>query len=376
MRILTVVSLFAFLAVFVTGYRFPVKNPTAFAVGDLSVDWGVPDGDPIFVVNNMAPGDMEDRDVDVTNDAPSPRPVGVRGVETSDIGGLKTVLDIVISEGGTDLYGGTSPTGPKTLDQFFAESAGPDGIFLFDLAPSETKTINFKVTFPESAGNEFQATSVVFDLIIGLSIELPAECDQIDLLPTPIIGTSKADNLTGTPGNDLIMGLEGADKIEGNGGDDCILGGDGADKINGNSGSDAIFGEGGADSINGNDDDDFIDGGDGADTINGNNGNDTLIGGAAADTLRGENGEDHLIGGDAADTLDGGNQDDILEGGDGPDTLRGGNGDDELHGGDGADSLLGQAGDDLIIGDAGNDSANGGPGTDTCDAESETNCEL
>ena len=28
-------------------------SSTARAVGDLSVDWGVPEGDPIFVVNNF-----------------------------------------------------------------------------------------------------------------------------------------------------------------------------------------------------------------------------------------------------------------------------------------------------------------------------------
>lgn len=307
------------------------------AVGDLEVNWGVPDVDPIFVVTNMAPGDMEDRNVIVTNNAASGRTVGVRGVET---GGtlLKDVLEIVISETGTDLYGGT--TGTKTLTQFFEDSAGPDGIPLSDLSSGDTTTYDFKVTFPESAGNEFQGTQVIFDLIIGISIALPAECDAIDLLPTPIIGTSKAETLTGTGGNDLILGLEGADKINGNDGDDCILGGTGADKINGKNGSDAIFGE------------------DGADTINGNNGDDFINGGGGADTLRGQNGEDHLIGGLAADTLDGGNDNDILEGNEAADTLRGGNGDDNL------------------IGGAGIDTANGNAGTDTCDAETEFNCEI
>jgi Ca2+-binding RTX toxin-like protein len=316
------------------------RPSTVRAFGDLGIDWGVPAGQPIFVVNNMAPGDVEARDVKVKNNGSSIRPVGVRGVRTNGVGNLESILEIVISQNGTDLYGGTSPTGLKTLDQFFTESAGPDGVFLFDLNPSQTKTVNFKVTFPPSAGNAFQATSVIFDLQIGISIPLPPECDAINLLPTPIIGTSKADNLTGTPGNDLILGLEGADKIEGNGGDDCILGGTGADSINGNEGDDVIFGE------------------DGADTINGNNGNDFINGGGGADTLRGQNGKDHLIGGLAADTLDGGNDNDVLEGNEAADTLRGGNG------------------DDILLGGVGVDFANGNAGTDTCDAETKLNCEL
>jgi len=313
------------------------KPSTVRAFGDLVVDFHVPPGQPIFVVNNMAPGQIETRNVDVTNSATAVRPVGVRGIRTDGAGDLESVLEIVISANGTDLYGAG---GTKTVSQFFTDSTGPDGIFLLDLTPSATKTLNFKVTFPQSAGDEFQETSVIFDLKIGISISLPAECDAIDLLPTPIIGTSKAENLTGTPGNDLILGLEGADKIEGNGGDDCILGGTGADRINGNNGDDAIFGE------------------DGADTINGNNGDDFIAGGSGADTLRGENGQDHLIGGQDADTLDGGNDNDLLEGGDAADTLRGGNG------------------DDTLLGDDGIDTANGNAGTDTCDADSEWNCEL
>lgn len=309
---------------------------TAYAVGDLTIDWGIGVGDvgPIFNVLNMAPGDMESRDVDVSNGALSPRSVGVRGIKTSEIGSVSAVLDIEIKEGATTLYG------PKTLSEFFTESSGPDGIPLSTINPGGATTYTFKVTFQPSAGNEFQETNVVFDLKIGISIALPDVCDQIDLLPTPIIGTSKAETLTGTPGNDLILGLEGADKINGNGGDDCILGGIGADSINGNNGKDVIFGE------------------DDADSINGNNGSDLLVGGKGADWIKGENGEDHLIGNEDADTLDGGNDNDALEGGGAADTLKGGNG------------------KDVLVGNAGIDSANGGPNIDTCDAENETNCEL
>ena len=336
-RILFIVILTAIVGLVFYGNRNAFRNiSTAYAVGDLTVDWGIGIGDvgPIFNVLNMAPGDMEERDVDVSNGALSPRSVGVRGIKTSEIGSVSAVLDIEIKEGTTVLYG------PKTLDQFFTESGGPDGIPLSEIAAGNATTYTFEVTFQQSAGNEFQETNVVFDLKIGLSIALPDACDQIDLLPNPIIGTSKAETLTGTPGNDLIIGLEGADKINGNSGDDCILGGSGADSINGNNGNDAIFGE------------------DDADTINGNNGKDLLDGGKGADSIKGQNDEDHLIGGQDADTLDGGNSDDLLEGGDAADTLKGGNG------------------KDILIGDAGIDFANGGPNIDTCDAETEVSCEI
>ena len=118
------------------GLSFSLNN-TAYAVGDLTIDWGVPSGDPIFVVDNMAPGDMVSKSVAVTNDAVSIRPVGVRGEEVNQTGNISTVLDIVISEDGFDLYGGGSTGGPKTLVEFFDDSAGVDGIFLQNLNPND-----------------------------------------------------------------------------------------------------------------------------------------------------------------------------------------------------------------------------------------------
>lgn len=317
------------------------EKKTAYAVGDLNVIWGVPDGDPIFVVSNMLPGDMEQRTVSVLNGASSPRPVGVRGVKTEEIASFSGVLDFVISKNGTDLYGGTSPTGPKTLQDFFDESEGPNGLFLSEVAAGGSTSYTFKAMFPPGSGNEFQGAKVVFDLIIGISIDIPDECEAIDLSPNPIIGTTQGETLNGTSENDLILGLEGADIIFGNGGHDCILGGKGAENsIFGGEGNDVIFGN------------------EGADSIYGEGGDDLIFGGSGADTLRGGDGDDHLIGNENADLLEGGNNNDLLEGNDGADTLRG------------------EAGDDNLIGGAGIDSANGGPDIDTCDAESETGCEI
>jgi hypothetical protein len=71
----------------------------------------------------------------------------------------------------------------------------------------------------------------------------PAACDGI--APTQII--SGSGTLTGTDGNDLIIGSSGADTIDGLGGDDCILGGGGDDSLNGNDGTDVCLGGAGND---------------------------------------------------------------------------------------------------------------------------------
>ncbi|MBI4037480.1 hypothetical protein HY382_00340 [Candidatus Curtissbacteria bacterium] len=344
---------FALLINFVSPKFF--ENTETLAVGDIEVNWGVADGNPIFTITNAAPGDTVTRTVLVTNNATSMRPVGVRGTEQAG-DTIKDVLEIEIKADGSTVYGGG---GTKILSQFFTESAGPDGIFLTNLNPSESKTIEFIITFPESANNDFQNKSTTFDLTIGISIDIPDECELLELNPTPIIGSAKAETLTGTPGNDLIMGLEGADKLNGNGGDDCILGGNGADRINGNAGNDVIFGE------------------DGADTIHGNNGDDFIVGGNGADTIQGNNGEDQLFGNENPDTIRGGEGNDYIEGGSAPDSLYGDNGNDTIFGGEGNDTIQGGNGNDNLNGQSGIDTGNGNSGTDTClNFETQSGCEL
>lgn len=144
------------------------KPSTVKAVGDLVINFHVPLGDPIFVVENMLPGDEENRNIDISNNGEVPRLIRVKGVRTGGIGNdpkLETVLDLVIREGLVPIYGTGSSTGPKTLQNFFNESNDADWLALNVINPDEDKTYNFHVTFPTSAGNEFQNKSVIFDLI-------------------------------------------------------------------------------------------------------------------------------------------------------------------------------------------------------------------
>ena len=151
------------------------RSRPVYAVGDLVITHGGnPLGPPIFTVTNMLPGDEESQDVVVTNSGTVPRFVAVRGVRTGPPDELdpkfETVLEIVISEGGTDLYGGT--LGTKTVQDFFDDSTDPNGILLSIVNPSDTTTYHFEVTFPESGDNDFdnqfQGKSVIFDLIFGV----------------------------------------------------------------------------------------------------------------------------------------------------------------------------------------------------------------
>jgi len=139
------------------------------AFGDLTVDFHtVTAGDPIFVINNMMPGDSESRVVDVTNSGTLARFVTVKGIKKSETGNLSTVLSIVVREGAIDRYGGTSGTGLKHLSDFFADSAGPNGVQLSILGSGAHTAYTFIVSFDTSAGNPFQGKQVVFDLTFGI----------------------------------------------------------------------------------------------------------------------------------------------------------------------------------------------------------------
>ena len=259
------------------------RQTTARAVGDLTIDWGVPSGQAIFVVENMMPGDEETREITITNDASTLRPVGVRGIKTEETGGLASVLKIIILVDGTEIYGSG---GTKTVQQFFDESNGTNSIPLFDISPNSTKTITFKVMFPENAGNVYQGKRLVFDLVIGIAIAIPEECRDINFSGQPIFGTQGNDRLKGTNGNDLIYGLEGNDRIDGSNGNDCLVGGDGNDILDGSNGNDFILGN------------------DGNDRVYGDDGNDKLYGKNGNDFLEGGNGIDHADGGLNRDQCD------------------------------------------------------------------------
>jgi hypothetical protein len=69
----------------------------------------------------------------------------------------------------------------------------------------------------------------------------PSACASI-YLSNIVTGSG---TITGTTGNDLILGGAGSDTINGLGGNDCILGGGGDDTIDGGDGNDICIGKSG-----------------------------------------------------------------------------------------------------------------------------------
>lgn len=181
-----------------------------------------------------------------------------------------------------------------------------------------------------------------------------AALDPATAAPTPkchglkatIVGTAKADRITGTPGDDVIVAL---------GGNDVVDGGDGLDVVCGDGGNDSIHSGPGELGL-----------------LYGGTGNDRLVAEDAGIGLIGEAGDDTLIttyegtlldGGSGKDTIDGSDFPDVIDGGPGNDAIRANGGeDDDVRGGSGNDRIDGGDGLDVLRGDSGNDAIASGPG--------------
>ncbi len=109
-----------------------------------------------------------------------------------------------------------------------------------------------------------------------------------------ITGTEGNDTLMGTPSADQIKGLDGNDTIAGLGGGDIILAGAGNDTVRAGGGSDTVWGNAGDDTLHGGDGADLVRGRAGNDQVSGGSGDDQLFGGWGADEVNGGYGNDHL----------------------------------------------------------------------------------
>lgn len=197
-----------------------------------------------------------------------------------------------------------------------------------------------------------------------------------------LLGSECADRITGLGGDDVIDARGGNDIVVTGDGDDHIVGGDGNDQIDAGAGNDIVFGGAGDDVIHGGAGHDSLHGGDGNDTIYGGDGNDVITGGAGNDIIHAGTGNDIVDAGDGDDVVTAGDGDntvlagrgddcvtlgagnDLVEAGAGNDRVKAGAGADRVFGEEGCDELHGEAGNDVLDGGAGSDRVFGGEGRD------------
>ena len=89
-----------------------------------------------------------------------------------------------------------------------------------------------------------------------------------------ITGTAGDDRLVGTSGDDVICALGGKDRVLAGDGDDVVFGDAGDDRLEGGAGADTLYGDNGVDRLEGGDGDDVLAGGPGRDRLEGDAGAD------------------------------------------------------------------------------------------------------
>ena len=184
-----------------------------------------------------------------------------------------------------------------------------------------------------------------------------------DLGDSPLAGTSGNDEISGGPGNDLLLAQGGGDSADGGSKDDYVEGGQGSDLVVGDSGDDDLVG-GSSSNPSGSTQPD------GADSVHGGTGSDLAIGDngrltrSSRDwrTVRANADQNAQVPGRGITLFDLGSPApvagaaprfgaDALSGQAGVDVILGQDGDDRLSGGDHDDYLEGQGGADVIYGD-------------------------
>lgn len=158
----------------------------------------------------------------------------------------------------------------------------------------------------------------------GAGIDTLSYASNYPDLPNGVAGVTVNLNSGGALGatadGDSFTGFE---NITGSYGDDFLIGDDGANVLRGSDGRDVLVAFGGQDSLYGDHGDDTLYAGiDNGDYLYGGGGNDTLNGGAGRNILLGDTGDDKLVGNAGNDDLQGGQNKDTMTGGTGADRFQ------------------------------------------------------
>ena len=325
-----------------------------------------------------APGTDGEDDGDDDGTPPSQEPRNraprISGpVQLADIGGCQTLLiaSLALLAGATDAD--ADPLSITGLRVSHGQITATEGGWVFKPQPDwyGTVTLSYWVSDGEASVQQTATLRVLEFLDLtgttGDDLLLGTDCaDRIegrggdDLIDA----RGGSDVIVTAAGNDHIVGGAGHDRIDAGGGDDIVFGGAGNDVIHGGAGNDSLHGGDGNDTILGGAGHDLITGGDGDDIIDAGEGDDVVDGGAGDNVIDAGAGDDTITAGDGDNTVLAGDGCDLVTLGGGDDVVKAGAGDDEVAMGAGDDRAFGEEGNDVLAGDAGKDMLDGGPGKD------------
>ena len=180
---------------------------------------------------------------------------------------------------GNDTYIFNLGDGIDTIDDMSSDSEGNTLVFGDGITPDDLKLRYADNTLIISVGADGDAIQLANfnpnDALGAHAIETFQFADGTSLTYSQLI--EKGFDLTGTAGDDTIIGTNVIDRITSFEGNDTISSGDGNDVIDAGSGDDTVYAGAGSDTVNAGEGNDHIDGGEGADIMAGNAGDDTYM---------------------------------------------------------------------------------------------------
>jgi len=172
---------------------------------------------------------------------------GLGGDDRFVMGANMTNADVIDGGVGVDqldyTYNAADPNAAHALDHV----TGVERIVLGDAATTIITIDGF------ATNNLYSPTRVVAihadALTAGNALNLDASADLSDAIGSGyyVTGSAGNDTMIGGAGNDSLVGNAGDDILNGGGGNDAIRGGDGNDVLHGGGGIDALFGDAGND---------------------------------------------------------------------------------------------------------------------------------
>ena len=127
--------------------------PKTFAVAVTTVEF---EQAPLFSSVNFAPGDSVSRWVKLNNTTSSPHRAILRTINVVNDGELGDAIGLVIKQGDTVLY-----------DNTFTDLFGLSELVLPQVPAGSSTTLDFIATFKTTAGDEYQNSTIGFNLQIG-----------------------------------------------------------------------------------------------------------------------------------------------------------------------------------------------------------------
>ena len=216
-----------------------------------------------------------------------------------------------------------------------------DGEFILLIANSGDKLYRFSIDTLRGEQNNADRTDNFLSITDFYLLTL-------DILNAQTTFTGIED-VSGSRGDDVIIGDGSANALFGQGGNDLIEAGDGDDLVAGGTGNDNLDGGDGNDVLFGGEPgQDTLDGGDDTDTVSFRRVQNGVVASIEGDGIDQYLNMENLEGSQFADHLTGDDSDNVLSGLDGDDTLDGDDGHDVLVGGLGADHLRGGGGIDAV----------------------------